>query len=144
VAVAYFDSSALVKLLVDERGSDLAAQLWNGCDAALSSPLAYAEVRAALGALHRNLGIDGVALFRAEQTWEACWSGIRPVVLSHEVSHTAGGLAVRHSLSGAEAVHLASALAVASVDPVMVVWDARLHAAAGSVGLRVAPLTLVT
>ena len=49
-------------------------------------------------------------------------------------------------------MHPASALAVASVasvdpvDPVasvMVVWDARLHAAAGSVGLRVAPLDLL-
>ena len=49
MGAVYFDSSALVKLVVDERGSALAAQLWNACDAALASPLAYIEVRAALG-----------------------------------------------------------------------------------------------
>ena len=40
MALVYFDSSALVKLMLDEPGSDLAAELWNGCDAALSSRLA--------------------------------------------------------------------------------------------------------
>jgi len=44
----YLDSSAFVKLVVEEDGSDLAAALWDGCDAAVSSRLAYPEVRAAL------------------------------------------------------------------------------------------------
>ena len=60
------------------------------------------------------------------------------------VSRTAGALAVRHSLSGADAVHLASAVAIASIDPVMAVWDVRLHAAAGALGLKVAPLDCTT
>jgi hypothetical protein len=38
------DSSALVKLVVDEVGSDIAAALWNAYDVALSSRLAYPEV----------------------------------------------------------------------------------------------------
>lgn len=50
MALAYFDSSALVKLVVEEASSDLAAELWDGCDAALSSRLAYPEVRSALAA----------------------------------------------------------------------------------------------
>jgi hypothetical protein len=40
VAPIYFDSSALVKLVVEEDGSDLVAELWDNCDAALSSRLA--------------------------------------------------------------------------------------------------------
>ena len=39
--LVYFDSSALVKLLTEEPGSDLAAELWDGCDAAVASRLAY-------------------------------------------------------------------------------------------------------
>ena len=144
MGAVYFDSSALVKLVVDERGSALAAQLWNACDAALASPLAYIEVRAALGALHRNQVIDDRGLRRAERTWEECWSGVRPVALSLAVSRTAGALAVRHSLTGGDAVHLASAVAIASIDPVMAVWDVRLHAAAGALGLKVAPLDCTT
>ena len=50
----YFDSSALVKLVVEETGSDLAAELWDGCDAAVASRLAYPEVRSALAAARRN------------------------------------------------------------------------------------------
>jgi hypothetical protein len=41
MTLVYFDSSALVKLVVEEEGSELAAELWDGCDAALASRLAY-------------------------------------------------------------------------------------------------------
>lgn len=35
MAIVYLDSSAFVKLLVQEDGSDIAAALWDGCDAAV-------------------------------------------------------------------------------------------------------------
>jgi prevent-host-death family protein len=41
IAIVYFDSSAFVKLVVEEDGSEVAATLWDGCDAAVSSRLAY-------------------------------------------------------------------------------------------------------
>jgi predicted nucleic acid-binding protein len=41
MSIVYFDSSAFVKLIVDEDGSELAAALWDGADAAVSSRLAY-------------------------------------------------------------------------------------------------------
>lgn len=50
MAIVHFDSSAFVKLVVEEDVSDLAAALWDGCDAAVSSRLAYPDVRAALAA----------------------------------------------------------------------------------------------
>ncbi|CAN5281916.1 hypothetical protein BH20ACT5_BH20ACT5_10470 [soil metagenome] len=53
MSIVYFDSSAFVKLLVQEDGSDLAATLWDGCDAAVSSRLAYPEVAAALAVAGR-------------------------------------------------------------------------------------------
>jgi hypothetical protein len=59
-----------VKLLVDEEGSDLAAQLWDGCDTALSSRLAYSEVCAALAAAGRNHDLDEDGLASVEQVWE--------------------------------------------------------------------------
>jgi len=37
LAVVYFDSSPLGKLVVDEPGSTVARRLWNGCDAAALS-----------------------------------------------------------------------------------------------------------
>jgi predicted nucleic acid-binding protein len=39
MSLVYFDASAFVKLLAEEDGSELAAELWDGCDSALSSRL---------------------------------------------------------------------------------------------------------
>jgi uncharacterized protein len=142
VAIVYFDSSAFVKLLVEEDGTDLVAQLWDGCDAALSSRLAYPEVRAALAAAHRNRTLDANGLKAALQIWEEFWSATRPVELRAEVERHAGELAQRHSLRGADAVHLASALTVPKLELVVAVWDKRLHAGARAEGLATAPATI--
>jgi predicted nucleic acid-binding protein len=140
--IVYFDSSALVKLLVDEVGSGLAAELWDGCDAALASRLAYPEVRAALAAASRNHDLDHDDLEAAERAWEEYWSATRPVELTRAVERNAGQLAAHHALRGADAVHLASALAVADPELVVAVWDRLLHAGVQAAGLRVAPADL--
>ena len=142
VALVYFDSSALVKLVVEENGSELAAALWDGCDAALSSRLAYPEVCAALAAAGRNHDLDKTDLVSAERAWDGHWAEIRPVELTAPVERHAGQLARTHGLRGADAVHLASALAIGDPDLVFAVWDERLHAGAVASHLRVAPLDL--
>jgi len=77
MTLVYFDSSALVKLVVDEDGSNLAAELWDGCDAALASRLAYPEVRAALAAACRNHDLSEADLDAVEQAWEQRWAAVR-------------------------------------------------------------------
>ena len=139
MALIYFDSSALVKLLVQEEGSDPVAELWDGCDAALASRLAYPEVCAALAAAGRNHDLSHDDLDLAEQAWEQYWASVRPVELSAAVERRAGQLARTHALRGADAVHLASALALADPDLVIAAWDRRLHAGAANAGLQVAP-----
>ena len=139
MALVYFDSSAFLKLVVEEPGSDHAADLWDGCDAALSSRLAYPEVRAALAAARRNHYLAEDALDAAETSWEQFWAATRPVELTAAVERQAGHLARSHGLRGADAVHLASALAVGDADLVVAVWDRRLHAGASAAGLAVAP-----
>ncbi|KPU49079.1 ribonuclease VapC45 [Mycobacterium tuberculosis] len=71
--LVYFDASAFVKLLTTETGSSLASALWDGCDAALSSRLAYPEVRAALAAAARNHDLTESELADAERDWEDFW-----------------------------------------------------------------------
>ena len=137
--LVYFDSSALVKLLTEEEGSDLAAELWDGCDAALASRLAYPEVRAALAASARNHDLDNGDLAAAEQAFDEYWAATRPVELTAAVERHAGLIAGRHALWGADAVHLASALAIADPDLIVAVWDRRLHVGAAAAGLLVAP-----
>ncbi len=142
MAVIYFDSSAFVKLLAEEPGSDLAAALWDGCDAAVASRLAYPEVRAALAASARNHDITEAELGIAEHDWDGYWAATRPVELTEAVARRAGQLARAHALRGADAVHLASALAIGDPELIIAVWDRRLHAGAQAAGCRVAPATL--
>jgi len=142
VALVYFDSSALVKLIVEEEGSEVASALWDGCDAALSSRLAYAEVCAALAAAHRNHDLDDEGFAVATRGWEEFWDATRPVELTADVARHAGELAGRRALRGADAVHLASALAVGSRDLVVAVWDRRLHEGVVAERLIVAPQAL--
>ena len=142
MAIVYFDSSALVKLVVDEHGSDLAAELWDGCDAAVSSRLAYPEVRAGLAAAGRTHDLDSRGLAAALRAWEQLWAATRPVELTVDVERHAGELTSRHALRGADAVHLASALAIGSTDLLVAVWDRRLHAGVIAEQLAIVPTTL--
>ena len=142
MAVVYFDASALVKLLVTEPGSDVVAALWDGCDAAVSSRLAYPEVCAALAAADRNRDLGEEALETCRQNWERLWTDLRPVEITARVAEAAGRLAERRRLRGADAVHLASALEIGTPHVVMAVWDRRLHAGAVAERLPVAPRDL--
>lgn len=139
MAIVYFDSSAFVKLLIEEDGSQIAAQLWDAADAVVSSRLAYPEVRAALAAAARNGRLDTAAERDAECGWEEFWAATRTVELSDQITESAGALAKQWALRGADAVHLASVLAIGPDKVVLAVWDNRLATGATAAGLRVAP-----
>jgi len=140
LTIVYFDSSAFVKLIVDEDGSDLAATLWDGCDAAVSSRLSYPEVRAALAAAGHSHRLDRADLSRAELAWEDYWAATRPVELTERVTAHAGQLASDYALRGGDAVHLASLLAVGAADTLFAVWDQRLRRGAQAAGVQLAPM----
>jgi uncharacterized protein len=139
LSLVYFDSSAFVKLVVDEDGSDLAAALWDGCDAALASRLGYPEVRAALAAAGRANRLSRSDQHRAERAWEGYWAATRTIELTEVVAAHAGQLAAQHSLRGADAVHLASLLAVGADHTLLAVWDQRLREGAHAAGVQLAP-----
>jgi uncharacterized protein len=139
MSLVYFDASAFVKLLVEEPGTDLAAVLWDGCDAAISSRLAYPEVCAALAAAARNHDLSANDHDTADRIWNEYWAATRPVEFTAAVEQHAGQLTRVHGLRGADAIHLASALAIFDPELVMAVWDRHLHAGAQAAGLRVAP-----
>ena len=148
MAVVYFDSSAFVKLVVEEDGSGLAAELWDGCDTPISSILAYPEVRAALAAARRNRSLSAKGYASALGFWEEFWAAVRPIGLSADVAWSAGDLAEAHALTGGDAIHLASAVAVGTAltadrsELVVAVWDRRLHGGAVAAGLAVCPASI--
>ncbi|MHB8294826.1 MAG: type II toxin-antitoxin system VapC family toxin [Acidimicrobiales bacterium] len=139
MTIVYLDSSAFVKLVVGEDGSDLAAALWDGCDAAVSSRLAYPEVRAALAAAGRAGRLRPGDQGRAEMAWEEYRAATRMVELTGPVIAHAGQIASQYALRGADAVHLASLFAVGVVGTLFAVWDQRLRTGAQAAGVQLAP-----
>lgn len=137
--IAYFDASALVKLLVDEDGSDDAAALWDAAHTLVCTRVAYAEVRAALAAAHRDGRLNSPQLRSAKRSWERFWDAMRVIELDPDLDEPSGRLAEAHALSGFDAIHLASALLLGLHDVVVATWDARLWQAASAMGYAMLP-----
>jgi predicted nucleic acid-binding protein len=79
-----------------------------------------------MAAAGRNHDLGQRELRSAARAWEGYWAATRPVELIAAVERHAGGLTALHALRGADAVHLASALAIEDSDLVVAVWDGRL------------------
>lgn len=139
MTTVYFDPSAFVKLFLAEDGEQLAADLWDGCDVAIASRLAYPEVKAALAAAVRSGRVTRSRGAQASAEWSSLWNDVRPVELGRPVEQAAGECAERFALSGADAVHLASALALGDASVIVATWDQRLATAALAAGLSVVP-----
>ncbi len=135
--IAYFDSSALVKLFIDEQGSDIATAVWDGCSLAVSSTIGLAEVPAALAAAHRGNRLTASHYGAARAAWREYADELHLVQLSRQLATQAGELAETCSLSGMDAIHLASSLTLPP--SVICTWDRQLHQATQQVGLQVSP-----
>lgn len=142
MSLVYFDTSALVKLCVLETGTPLAVGLWTHADALVTSRIADAEVRSVLAAAERIGRIDAAPAAAARERWGELRPSLALVEVSADVAAHAGDLADRRPLRAGDAIHLASALLLNEVKPLLAAWDRRLAAAARAEGLTVLPPTL--
>ena len=113
--------------------------LRDGCDAAVSSRLAFPEVRAAMGAAGRAGHLRPAELRRAVDAWEEFWAATRAVEPTDSVAVHAGDRAGRFALRGADALHLASLLAIGSDDILFAVWEQGLRAGTSAAGVHAVP-----
>jgi uncharacterized protein len=137
--VTYLDTSALVKRVNDEPGAELVAQVWDGASRIVSSRVAYAETRAAVAAATRAGRLDAAGLRRAVCQLETLFDDLDLVDTDGEVASIAGGLAERHGLSGADAIHLAAAATIDAPRVVVTTWDRKLAEASEECGMAVLP-----
>ncbi len=137
--IAYFDTSALVKRLFEEPGSNIADELWGSADTIAASELVYPETRAAVAAAHRAGRIDGARLRETICALEKMFRSVDVVRLDGALASVAGRLAEQHGLRGYDAIHLASALTVPVRRVVMATWDRDLSVAAAEAGFAVVP-----
>lgn len=132
----YFDTSALVKLVMEEEGSERAAQIWYGADGLASSALVVVEGRAALAAARRGGRLGPSQHRSARDRFSTIVDALGLVDVTDGLIATAADLAEIERLRGYDAVHLAAALAVEA--RVLTSADSALCDAAERHGLHVA------
>ena len=136
--IAYFDTSALIPLVVQEAGSERAGRVWDEAERVVTVRIAYPEGRAAL-ARARHLGrLTGRGTRTARNGFEDLWSQLDRVEVTAMLAQRAGDLADQFALRGYDAVHLAAAETLTDPDLVLVAGDGELCAAAAALGLAVA------
>jgi len=134
--ITYVDTSTLLKLVVEEPGSDVAAVIWDSADVLASVGLVVVEARAALAAAHRAGRLTGDQHRESKSEAEALIEELHLVEVTDELITAAADLAEAESLRGYDAVHLAGALLVGA--EVFTSADDALCDAASGQGLHVA------
>jgi uncharacterized protein len=130
------DSSAIVKLVLAEEGSDLARLVWQEADRVVATRLARVESAAAVAAARRDRRIRRAGEARAHAELESLWLGVDVRELTQGVEREAVELARAHPISGADALHVATAIELGAV---LLTWDQRQAAAATAEGIAVIP-----
>jgi uncharacterized protein len=138
--IVYFDTSALVPIVIDEDTSTAATRLWDEADRVISSRLVYAEARAALGLACRIGRLDETRLRSAVRGLEDLVSHLDVVEVTDQVVRRAGTLVESLSLRGYDAIHVASAELLDDADLVVAAGDEHVARAARTLGLGSANL----
>lgn len=138
--ILYLDTSSLVKLYVEEEGSQTVRIQVSKAKAVATSTIAYVEARAAFARKHREGGLGKEDYDLISDIFRHEWVTYLAIDVSEAVITLAGDLTDRHDLRGFDAIHLASALALRDrvQSPVgFSCADERLKAAAEAQGLRI-------
>ena len=138
--IVYFDTSAIVPIIIEEPTSSIASRLWDEADRVVSSRLVYAEGRAALAMARRMDGVDDDELRVAVEDFEAVHQQLDIVEVTESLVRDAGSLAEQFALCGYDAVHLASAQLVHDPEIVFAAGDKNLLKAAQALGLATSNL----
>lgn len=104
----YLDTSSLVKLYVEEAGSDLVRRLVADATVVVSSVVAYPEARAAFARLRRERALSSPAFVGIKRVFERQWSSYLSLQATEAVCRAAGELAEAYGLRGFDSLHLAS------------------------------------
>jgi uncharacterized protein len=138
--ILYLDTSALVKLYVEEVHSDYVRGWVDEAEIVAACRVAYPEAVSAVSRRHRTGDIATGAFRSTLRALRRDW-GRLAVVDFDEIE--AGRLAARHGLRGVDALHLSSAALLASSpagpDVLFASFDAALNRAASRERLQVLP-----
>lgn len=132
---AYVDSSALLKLYLDEPETPVAFAITHQHET-------WATARHTLIEVRRNLVrvLAGDELVTARAAFDEDWETITVVELEHAVCEAAARLAEQTGIKTLDALHLGAAEVAGAADGLPVItFDRRVRDVAGSLGWHVLP-----
>jgi predicted nucleic acid-binding protein len=138
--ILYLDTSALVKIYVQETRSADVRENAKQAEGLATSRIAYAEARAAFARKRREHGLSRADYRSVVDDLDQDWDDYFIVDVSEGLVRAAGSLAENHALRGADAIHLASAMTLGKhmgESVMFMCFDGRLASAARKEDLRV-------
>lgn len=136
--IAYFDTSAVVPLLVaDEPGAQVCRRVWESADAVVTTRLLYVETASALARAGRLGRLTSEAHQDAVAGLDRLWPQFDVVEVSDALVRSAAELARDAGLRGYDAVHCAAGLSLAGPTALGLAGDRTLLAAWRARGLDV-------
>jgi uncharacterized protein len=137
---AYFDTSAVVKLYVDEPGS-AEVQALAGRNRAVSSAILSVEIVSALARRNRSGELSDQAMEKALESFRKDLPLLDLVEVTADIRTRAEAALLSFPLRTLDAIHIASALfmreVLASPRLLFITSDRRQHAGASEAGLAV-------
>ncbi|RJX24930.1 MAG: PIN domain-containing protein [Dethiobacter sp.] len=141
--ICYFDTSALVKLYVEEDGSDIVTKAVERCSLVSTSKVAYAEARAAFARSRREGILTEIDYEDIRENFQEDWTSYFSLEVTDRIIMKTGKLVERYCLRGFDAIHLASAIVLAESlkeeELLTGCWDARLWEAFRKAGFKIIP-----
>ena len=108
--ITYVDTSTLLKLVIDEEGSDRAGLVWDASDTLASARLIIVESRAALASATCGGRLTTRQHEQAKNELAELLGDLHLVEVTEDLISRAAGIAEDEGLRGYDAVHLAAAL----------------------------------
>jgi len=138
--ILYLDTSAVVKLYVEEAGSQEVKEAVSESRIVSTSRVAYVEGMSAIARKYREGEFSKEEYEQVVGDLDRDWDNYFIIEVSEGVAKLGGELTSRHPLRGFDAIHLASALLLQSRSRMEVsfsCFDERLEVAAKAEGLMV-------
>ena len=138
--IVYLDTSAMVKLYVQETSSTELQRWVEEAQVIATSRIAYAEARAALARKFREHELAVKGYRSVVEDLDEDWENYFIVDVTESLVKLAGLLSEKHALRGLDAIHLASGVVLrrqARRDVAFSCFDDRLISAARREGLRI-------
>ena len=133
--IAYFDTSAIIPLVINEPATPLCQRIWHAAHMRATSLLSLVEAEAAIAQALRLARITREQGASVSTLLQSLWNEFFVIASSERIVRRAASLAHTQGLRGYDAVHCASALAIAHDDFLAASGDRKLIEAWRDLGL---------